>query len=97
MSYIWFFPLVLGLQFILFEHKHLAWFRKLMLKTKFTSFLSNCVFCRFCWVGAGTAVVFYGERSLLHIFGIGVSCGMLGLMFYVMFCPCLRVYERHHR
>jgi hypothetical protein len=96
MSYYWFIPIVLGIQFLLFEHKHMAWFRKLMTKTWFTNFLSQCVFCRCCWIGAGVDLIVYNERSILTLFCVGVSSGIGGLVFIVTFTPMLRVWERRH-
>lgn len=96
MSKLWFLPMLLGFHFLFYEHKHFLWFRKLMHKTKVTSFLASCVFCRFTWTGAAIAVVFYSTYNPLKLLGIGVSSGIIGLIFYVAFCPCLRVYERNH-
>lgn len=97
MEYFVFYLGMLGLRFLLFDHKHLRSVRgflsRLWVFGWFFRELFKCSFCQGFWVGSAMAYAI-GIDSYLFIFIIGLSSAMLSLIYVVIFNPILCEYER---
>lgn len=100
-----YFTAVLGLHFLLFQHKHTAGFRTVLQYSSFGRYLVTCYFCQGIW--CGTFIYWWDRLFTLaicppHLMDIkycvlfSLSSAILVLVFSVWFDPMLSKFEKYH-
>lgn len=102
MEYVVFFAAVLGVHFLLFQHKHTAKIRTVLCDLPVLKQLLCCVFCQGFWSGALTYIVVRALSSSSYpptveeipfAFLLTFASSMIVLVFTVLFDPLLLKYE----
>jgi len=88
---------VLGVQFFLFQHKHMRWLTKLMSKTTPTRFLNNCAFCQCFWIGLLVAYFVMDISTVKEVVSLGFCSAIFGLVFVAITTPIIGYYEEMHK
>jgi hypothetical protein len=79
-EYISFFLVVLSTQFLLFQHRHFNWFRRILCKNCVTGFLCHCSFCQCGWIGLATSFFLFDAVGAKSCVILSLSAAFVGVV-----------------